>query len=152
MVIGEEHAYVVNQLANLALRLDHRRIHIQTQQPVTIGEAGGEPEPDAAIVLRPITVVGKPNAKDVSCVIEVAGASLRRDRTTKLRHYARGGIPQYVIINLAERTAEEYLKPQSAAGVYAESITYAAEAVLRLCLADDDHLDVRLADLLPSVR
>lgn len=152
MVIGEEHAYVVNQLANLALRLDRRRIHIQTQQPVTIAEAGGEPEPDAAIVLRPITAVGKPNAKDVSCVIEVAGASLGRDRTTKLRHYARGGIAQYIIIDLADRTAAEYLNPQSAAGVYAKSITYTAEAVLRLRLCDDDRLDVRLAELLPPAR
>lgn len=39
-----------------------------------------------------------------------------RDRTTKLRHYARAGIPQYVILNLGERTAEEYLRGRQAAG------------------------------------
>src|SRR5690606_24102791 len=52
MVIGEEHAYVVNQLASLLVRLDRSWMYIQTQQPVAIPEAGGEPEPDAAIVLR----------------------------------------------------------------------------------------------------
>jgi hypothetical protein len=116
MVIGDEHAYVVNQLARLDLRLGDQAMHVQTQQPVVIPEASGEPEPDAAIVLRPVTVIGKPYAKDISCVIEVAGTSLARDRTTKLRHYARGGIPQYVIINLADRITEEYLVPQPAAG------------------------------------
>jgi hypothetical protein len=86
MVIGEQHAYVVNQLARLDRRLPDWPIHIRTQQPIVIPESGGEPEPGAAIVLRPATVMGKPHAKDIFCVIEVAGTSLQRDRTTKLRH------------------------------------------------------------------
>jgi hypothetical protein len=59
MVIGEQHAYVVNQLARLDRRLPDWPIHIRTQQPIVIPEAGGEPEPGAAIVLRPATVMGK---------------------------------------------------------------------------------------------
>ncbi len=85
-VIGEQHAYVVNQLARLDRRLPDRPIHIRTQQPIVIPESGGEPEPGAAIVLRSATVMGKPHAKDIFYVIEVAGTSLQRDRTTKLRH------------------------------------------------------------------
>jgi hypothetical protein len=149
MTIGDEHWYVVNRLADLAGRIDRRRSMIQTQQPVSIPEASGEPEPDAAIVLRPARTPGKPTAAEVSCVIEVAGTSLRRDRTTKLRHYARGGIPQYVVVNLADRTAEEYLLPRPQDGVYAESVVHAAGATLRLRLAGDERLDVPLADLLP---
>lgn len=149
MVIGEEHAYVVKQLAALMRQLDHSRIHIQTQQPVAISEASSEPEPDASIMLRPITAMGNPAAKDVSCVIEVAGTSLARDRTTKLRHYARGGIPQYLIINLADRTAEEYMNPDPAAGVYGEPAIHTADAALRLHLEGSGRLDVLLADLLP---
>lgn len=152
MVIGEEHAYVVNQLANLLVRLDRTRMHIQTQQPIVIPEAGGEPEPDAAIVLRSSTTMGKPCTRDISCVIEVAGTSLQRDRTTKLRHYARGSIPQYILINLAERTAEEYLDPQPEAGVYTKPVIRAADAILRLRLADDDRFEVSLTDLLPPTR
>jgi len=48
---------------------------VQTQQPVVISEVGGEPDPDVTIVLRPITAIGYPRAKDVSCVIEVAGTT-----------------------------------------------------------------------------
>lgn len=149
MTVGEAHAYVVKQLAYLGLRLDPARVHLQTQQPVVIPGAG-EPEPDAAIVLRPITATGKPRAEHVSCVIEVAGTSLDRDRTTKLRHYARGGIPQYVILNLAERSAEEYLRPDREAGTYATRTTHPPSATLRLRLAGDDALEVAIAELVPD--
>jgi hypothetical protein len=148
MGIGEEHAYVVNQVANLGRRLDPERSYIQTQQPVVIPE-DGEPEPDAAIVLRPINRLGKPYAHEVASVIEVAGTSLRRDRTTKLRLYARGGISQYIIVNLTERTAEEYSDPEPAAGRYAKRIAHEADAALRLNLADNSCLDVAVATLLP---
>ncbi len=147
--VGEAHAYVVTQLAYLGLRLDPARQHLQTQQPVVIPGAG-EPEPDAAIVLRPITAAGKPRGEHVSCVIEVAGTSRERDRTTKLRHYARGGIPQYVILDLHERAAEEYVEPDPEAGSYGRRITHAAGARLRLRLGGGDGLEVALAELFPG--
>jgi Uma2 family endonuclease len=148
MGIGEEHAYVVNQLMRLNRHMEDEQNYVQTQQPVVIPE-DGEPEPDAAIVLRPIETFGKPYAPEISSVIEIAGTSLRRDRTTKLRLYARGGISQYIIINLAERTAEEYVDPEPAAGRYAKQIVHAADATLRLSLADDSCLDAAVATLLP---
>jgi Uma2 family endonuclease len=148
MTVGEAHAYVVRQLAYLGLRLDPTRLHLQTQQPVVIPGAG-EPEPDAAIVLQPITETGKPRAADVSCVIEVAGTSLDRDRTTKLRHYARGGIPQYIILNLQDRTAEEYLDPDSRTGTYARKTTSTGSALLQLHLAGDETLEVAVGQIFP---
>lgn len=148
MTVGEGHAYVVTQLAHLGLRLDAAALHMRTQQPIVIPEAG-EPEPDAAIVLRPITAAGKPHAEHVSCVIEVAGTSLDRDRTTKLRHYARGGIPQYVILVLADRTAEEYLEPDRDAGTYGRRVLHRPDAALALRLAGAATLSVALADLFP---
>jgi hypothetical protein len=54
---------------------------VQTQQPVVISEVGGEPDPDVTIVLRPITGIGYPRAKDVSCVIEVAGTTSISDNS-----------------------------------------------------------------------
>ncbi len=148
MTVGEAHAYVVRRLAYLALRLDLDSLHVQTQQPIVVPEAG-EPEPDAAIVLRPITAVAKARAEHVSCVIEVAGTSLGRDRTTKLRHYAHGGIPQYVILVLADRTAEEYVDPDRNSGAYGRRIVHRADATLALRLAGAATLSVVLADLFP---
>lgn len=149
MTVGEAHAYVVKQLAYLGLRLDPARVHLQTQQPIVIPGAG-EPEPDAAIVVRPITAIGKPPAADVSSVIEVAGTSLERDRTTKLRHYARGGIPQYVILNLQDRTAEEYLEPNHTAGTYLRKTVHSVGTLLRLRLVGNEGLELRVGELFPS--
>jgi hypothetical protein len=148
MTVGDAHAYVVTQLAYLGLRLDPAISHLQTQQPVVIPEAG-EPEPDAAIVLRPVTAAGKPRAEHISCVVEVAGTSLNRDRTTKLRHYARGGIAQYVILVLSDRTAEEYLEPDRNAGSYRRRTVHPSRATLGLRVADGATLPVALADLFP---
>ena len=64
MTVGETHAYVVTQLAYLGLRLDPAVMHLRTQQPIVIPEAG-EPEPDAAIIRRPITTIEKPRAEHV---------------------------------------------------------------------------------------
>jgi hypothetical protein len=149
MTVGESHAYVVKQLAYLGLRLDPARMYLQTQQPVVIPDHG-EPEPDAAIVKRPITTTEKARAEDVSCVIEVAGTSLERDRTTKLRHYARGGIPQYVILNLQDRTAEEYREPDRATGTYARDTVHSADFRLCLVLSDREILEEGAGDLLPQ--
>jgi Uma2 family endonuclease len=141
MTVGEAHAYVVRQLAYLGLRLDPTRLHLQTQQPIVIPGAG-EPEPDAAIVVRPITAIGKPHAAGVSCVIEVAGTSLERDRTTKPRHYARGGIPQYIILNLQDRTAEEYVQPDPTTGKYTKTSTFLPRSILRLRSIANEGLEV----------
>jgi Uma2 family endonuclease len=124
-------------------------VHLQTQQPIVIPEAG-EPEPDAAIVTQPLRAAGKPRAEHVSCVLEVAGTSLERDRTTKLRHHARGGIPQYVILDLAERTAEEHLQPDREAGTYGVRTKHAPDATLGLDLGGGEVLKVALRDLFPS--
>jgi Uma2 family endonuclease len=147
--VGEAHAYVVKQLAYLGLRLDPTRADLQTQQPVVIPGAG-EPEPDAAIVALPITSAGKPRAEHVTCVVEVAGTSLERDRTTKLRHYARGGIPQYVILDLHERTAEEYLDPDSTAGSYVTKVTHPTGGTLRFRVAGEEGLSVTVSELFPN--
>jgi Uma2 family endonuclease len=149
MTVGEQHGWVVQQLAHLGSRLDPQRLYLQTQQPIVIG-GHGEPEPDAAIVLRPLRALGKPTVADVSCVIEVAGTSLERDRTTKLRHYAHGGIPQYLIFDLAARAVEEHLEPDRGAGTYGRRAVHALGGSLRLRLEAGAELEVPVADLFPS--
>ena len=78
-------------------------------------------------------------------MIEVAG-TLERDRTTKLRHYARSGIPQYVILRLGDRTAEEYLAPDPATGTYTQRKTHLPGSTLHL-QAGDEHLEVSVDQL-----
>jgi Uma2 family endonuclease len=53
----------------------------------------------------------KPHADDVLLLIEVADTSLAYDRTTKLRLYARAGIPEYWIVDCTAEAVEVYRDP-----------------------------------------
>jgi len=85
--------------------------HVDSQGAITL--ATSEPEPDAAVVRgEPRAYVDRhPGPKDVALVVEVADASLHRDRGFKRRLYARAAIPVYWIVNLVERVLEVYTDP-----------------------------------------
>lgn len=56
-------------------------------------------------------------------MIEVAGPTLKFDRTEKADLYAEVGIPDYWIVNISERTIEVHQEP--AAGHYRTVRTFA---------------------------
>ena len=84
---------------------------VDSQNPITL--ADGEPEPDLMIVRgdEADPHVGKPFASDVALVIEISDATLHRDRTLKLRSYARAGVRVYWIINLIDRVVGVHADP-----------------------------------------
>jgi Uma2 family endonuclease len=96
-------------------KLIPRGWHINSQEPVTTEES--EPEPDLTVVRgeRQNYKDRHPGPKDVGLVVEVADATLQRDRGTKKRIYARAAIPIYWIINLAEGQVEVYSDPSGQA-------------------------------------
>jgi Uma2 family endonuclease len=85
--------------------------YVDSQEPITTVES--EPEPDALVVRgdRRDYVDRHPGPEEVALVVEVADTSLRRDRGTKKRIYARAGIPVYWIANLPEHRFEVYTNP-----------------------------------------
>ena len=78
-------------------------------------------------------------------VVEVAGESLPLDRQAKAVLYARAGIPEYWIVNLAESTVEVRREPDPASG------SYRTKAVARggdtLVAASVPGLSIGVADL-----
>ena len=72
-----------------------------------------EPEPDLMVVPRGLR--RDLTTADVRLILEVADTSLRKDRTTKAALYARHGIPEYVILDVAARRAEIRRKPEGEA-------------------------------------
>ncbi len=85
--------------------------HVRSQEPITLDDS--EPEPDIAVVRGDPGQYARshPGPRDVALVVEVADASLVRDRSLKKRIYARAGIPVYWIVNLPERRIEAYADP-----------------------------------------
>jgi Uma2 family endonuclease len=70
-----------------------------------------EPEPDLAVVAGDARVYMKEHPTTALLVVEVADSSLAFDRQRKGRIYAAAAIPEYWIVNLAERVLEVYRMP-----------------------------------------
>ena len=84
---------------------------VDSQEPVTTADS--EPEPDVAVIrgLREEYVERHPGPEDVGLLVEVAEASLDRDRGWKKRIYAAAEIPVYWIVNLVDREIEVFTRP-----------------------------------------
>ena len=99
--IGGPHLHVVSVLAQLLTLAVKRSAFVSVQNQISL-PPDNEPQPDIAL-LSPEFWGRKdvPNAGDVLLVIEVADTTLARDREIKLPLYARHGIPEAWLFDLA---------------------------------------------------
>lgn len=110
--------------------------YIDSQEPITISDS--ESEPDVTVV-RGDTLQyldRHPGPEDIALVIEVADATLRRDRGLKKRLYARAGVPVYWIANLNKLQIEVYSDPDPHATIpdYQQHQLYQGEDLLPVIL------------------
>ncbi len=112
--IGSAHAAVTDLLNELfAPAALAGTVQVGVQRPVRLG-AFDEPQPDL-VLLRPRPDryrSAHPGAGDVLLAVEVAASSLNFDRTTKLPLYARHGIPELWIVDLAGAAVEVCRAPR----------------------------------------
>ncbi|MCX8087563.1 MAG: Uma2 family endonuclease [Rhodocyclaceae bacterium] len=98
--IGCKHASRVDKLARallLALGMDYL---VRVQNPVTLGGLS-EPQPDIVVVRDGDYSLAHPSASDIFLLVEVADATLHFDREVKLALYARHGIPEVWLLDVA---------------------------------------------------
>ena len=84
--------------------------YVSVQNPVVFGEHD-ERQPDLALVRAEALEGALPEARDVALVVEVAETSLSYDRDVKLPLYARAGVPEAWVVDLAAATIEVYASP-----------------------------------------
>lgn len=125
--------------------------YVDTQEPVTVEDS--EPEPDVAVIRGDTRDYADrhPGASDLSLLVEVAEATLERDRKLKKRLYARAGVPVYWIVNLAERKIETYSQPIAADSEpdYANRLDYASADSIPLTIEGREIARFAVKDLLP---
>jgi Uma2 family endonuclease len=117
--IGSRHAGCVKRLNRLLGAAVGDRAVVAVQDPIAL-HPDSEPQPDLAL-LRPRADFyggGHPGPADVWLVVEVADRSLAFDRGVKVPLYARAGVPELWIVDLAGDGVETYRRP--AGGRYAE--------------------------------
>lgn len=119
---------------------------VQSQAPIALGDAD-EPEPDAAVTAQPATAYreANPGADDVRLVVEVSDATLRFDRNTKAALYARAGIVEYWIADLAGRQILVHRDPTPEG--YRQIVAYSESETLSTLARPG--ATVRVKDLLP---
>jgi Uma2 family endonuclease len=109
---GSAHAEVLTRLTRELLPRLLTRALVRVQSPLALGDRS-EPEPDLALVPLGDYAAGHPSAAYL--VVEVADSSLAKDAGVKAALYARAGIPEYWIVDLAARELIVHHGPRGAA-------------------------------------
>ena len=114
---GVEHATVIERLTDARFVELPAEYLIRCQLPLSLSEAD-EPEPDIAVVARDAPRSRASHPATARLVFEVANESIRKDRQIKAPLYARAGIAEYVIVDLAKERLEVHTSPDPASGRY----------------------------------
>ncbi|MGB0561663.1 MAG: Uma2 family endonuclease, partial [Spirulinaceae cyanobacterium] len=116
-------------------RLLGERALVRQAKPITLPNHS-EPEPDLAIVQR----LGReyldhhPYPENIFWVVEYSQTSLDKDKTVKHQLYATAGIPEYWLVNLAQRKLTVWRKPR--AGQYTEQRVLSSGTVCPVAFGD----------------
>ncbi len=113
--INVPHVLCVNVFTRLFSRQLGEEAIVSVQNPIHLDKRS-RPEPDVAL-WRPRMddyAIGLAEPEDILLVVEVADTSLNYDRTVKVPLYARAGIEEVWLVNLAGREIEVYREPTAA--------------------------------------
>lgn len=108
------HASAISRVMKQLMTLLGMDAVIRIQLPITLSDS--EPEPDAVLAAGTDDDYNTrhPGPDDVLFLVEVSDSTLAFDRTVKLPLYAEAGIPQYWIINVADKSIEVYAQSAAA--------------------------------------
>lgn len=106
-----------------------------------------EPEPDLVVTSRDLShfPASNPRPADLQVVVEIADTTLGFDLTIKARLYARAGIVEYWVLDVAGRRMIVHRNPRE--GEYQTVVAYGEEECIAPLAAPASHLLVR--DLFP---
>jgi Uma2 family endonuclease len=138
---GRPHAFVIQKLNRLLVRALSDDYEVLTQLTLTLGD-DSEPEPDLAVVHARDGASRTEHPTTALLVIEVSGESLRFDRRSKAALYARAGVAEYWIVNLAEAAIEVYRKPEPTKGEYRETLVARRGEILTATVVPGIQVDV----------
>ena len=104
------HASAIGTTQRAFERLFGTNVWVRLQMPLIV-DLDSEPEPDLAVVPGSPRDYVHEHPRTALLVVEVTDSTIAKDRTYKTRIYARAGIQEYWIVNLAERCLEVYREP-----------------------------------------
>ncbi|MBE9128749.1 MULTISPECIES: Uma2 family endonuclease [unclassified Coleofasciculus] len=110
---GTEHTYFEENLAKRLERLAEGRAYVRENKPITLSNS--EPEPNIVIAKLPRSqyLDHHPFPTDILLLVEVSKSTLERDTSVKKKIYARENIPDYWVVDVANRKLIVYRSPGS---------------------------------------
>lgn len=145
------HTFITGLLLDNLPRVIPAGWHLNFQKPVTTSNS--EPEPDVAVVRGTRFDYRDRHAgpADTALIMEVADATLRRDRGLKKQLYARAGVPVYWIINLIKLQIEVYTEPdqQSTPPDYRQRRIYRGADLVPVIISGTEVGQILVHDILP---
>lgn len=110
---GVAHATIIRRLSRVLLLAAGNLASVSVQLPLRLDQYS-EPEPDLALLKwrEDQYATAHPVAANTLLVIEVSQSSLRYDRDRKLELYARYGIPEVWIVDVATPLLHTFHSPQ----------------------------------------
>ena len=147
---NSSHAAAIGKTQRVLDRIFGPNLWVRVQMPLIV-DPDSEPEPDLAVVSGTPDDYRDEHPRTALLVIEVSDSTLPLDRDRKRAIYARAGIPEYGIVNLADRCLEVYRDPVAPAG---EPARYrSARKVARaetVSPLSTPHVSIAVADLIPE--
>lgn len=138
------HATAVGKTQRVLDRLFGPSVWVRVQMPLIV-DPDSEPEPDLAVVPGEPADYRNEHPRTALLVVEVSDSTLPLDRDRKRAIYARAGISEYWIVNLADRCLEVYRDP-APGGSYLSSKEFGpSESVIPLAAI----AAIAVIDLLP---
>lgn len=149
--LGLKHSDAIVLIGNILRRSLGPEFAIRPQLPLRTGKRT-EVEPDFAIIRGSGLSSGGMHPTTAELIIEVAESSLSSDRTTKAVIYAKAGVPEYWLVDLAHHRLEVRRDPKpldekKRKYAYAQMTTYLpGESVSPLVVPE---LKLAVSEMLP---
>ena len=120
--IGNRHASVVDQLAEPMITAAGQRAQVRIQNPLRLDQSS-EPVPDLVLLTRRPDNYRRahPTPADALLIVEVSESSLQFDLRKKLPLYARHGIPEVWIVDLAAPRIHFFHSPRDSGFAHSSS-------------------------------
>lgn len=114
--IGPPHAGRVNRFIRIFSAAIGDSAIVSAQNPIVLGDFS-VPEPDLALLRwrEDFYERSHPGPQDILVLVEVADTSLSHDRDRKIPLYARYGVPEVWLLDLAGRHLDVYRDPDGGA-------------------------------------
>jgi Uma2 family endonuclease len=128
---GTKHANLNDIIATRFIIQLKEKVCVRNQNPIWLDDFS-EPEPDIVLANPPFEKYfeNHPRPEDIFLILEIADSTVGYDRNTKGLAYARAGIKQYLLLNVQEKTLEDYRDP-GAEGFQSKQ-TYRADSSFNL--------------------